>query len=169
MAEDDYDLLPHQEIKRLRDQIKNLKSQLGQKDVKPSSLQGSVDTLNESMKLLITIFQEASKNIEGEPHKATHEHLDGMNTHLDNLNSKMEQLLKHNEEIAKGILVVANLNKESIEKIINNLIGIHKTNFKGVGQPLRIALVGSKFGPGIYDIILSLEKNEVLKRLKAIV
>ncbi len=113
MAEDDYDLLPHQEIKRLRDQIKNLKSQLGQKDVKPSSLQGSVDTLNESMKLLITIFQEASKNIEGEPHKATHEHLDGMNTHLDNLNSKMEQLLKHNEEIAKGILVVANLIKES--------------------------------------------------------
>ena len=106
MAEDDYDLLPHQEIKRLRDQIKNLKSQLGQKDVKPSSLQGSVDTLNESMKLLITIFQEASKNIEGEPHKATHEH-------LDNLNSKMEQLLKHNEEIAKGILVVANLIKES--------------------------------------------------------
>jgi len=48
------------------------------------------------------------------------------------------------------------------------LINEHKTNFKGVGQPLRIALVGSKFGPGIYDIILSLDKNEVIKRLKAV-
>ena len=39
------------------------------------------------------------------------------------------------------------------------------TNFKGVGQPLRIALTGSKFGPGIYDIIISLGKEEVTKRL----
>tara|TARA_Y100000590_G_scaffold461532_1_gene623337 strand:- start:169 stop:1554 length:1386 start_codon:yes stop_codon:yes gene_type:complete len=63
---------------------------------------------------------------------------------------------------------IPNINKESIEKIINNLIKKNNTNFKGVGQPLRIALVGSKFGPGIYDIILSLEKKDVIKRLKAI-
>jgi glutamyl-tRNA synthetase len=30
---------------------------------------------------------------------------------------------------------------------------------------LRIALTGSKFGPGIYDIIISLGKEEVTKRL----
>ena len=30
---------------------------------------------------------------------------------------------------------------------------------------MRIALTGSKFGPGIYDIILSLDKVEPLKRL----
>ena len=62
---------------------------------------------------------------------------------------------------------LTNINKENLEKIINNLIKNNKTNFKGVGQPLRIALVGSKFGPGIYDIIMSLDKNEVIKRLKA--
>jgi len=60
------------------------------------------------------------------------------------------------------------INKENLEKIIKNLISNNNTNFKGVGQPLRIALTGSKFGPGIYDIILSLNKNEVLKRLKMI-
>ena len=42
------------------------------------------------------------------------------------------------------------------------------TNFKGVGQPLRIALTGSRFGPGVYDIILSLDKDNVIKRLKII-
>jgi len=60
------------------------------------------------------------------------------------------------------------ITKESIEKIISRLIDKNKTNFKGVGQPLRIALTGSKFGPGIYDIILSLDKNEIIKRLKMI-
>ena len=55
--------------------------------------------------------------------------------------------------------------REILEPIVNGLIKSHETNFKGVGQPLRIALTGSKFGPGIYDIILSLGKDEVLKRL----
>ena len=50
---------------------------------------------------------------------------------------------------------------------MKNLIKSNKTNFKGVGQPLRIILTGSKFGPGIYDIIISLGKEEVLKRLSA--
>ena len=58
------------------------------------------------------------------------------------------------------------INKENLEKIIKGLIDKHKTNFKGVGQPLRVVLTGSKFGPGIYDIILSLDKNEVVKRLE---
>ena len=57
--------------------------------------------------------------------------------------------------------------REILEPIVNNLIKSHETNFKGVGQPLRIALTGSKFGPGIYDIILSLGKEEVQKRLSA--
>ena len=63
---------------------------------------------------------------------------------------------------------IPKINKVSLEKVINTLIDKHKTNFKGVGQPLRIALTGSRFGPGIYDIILSLDKNEVVKRLKLI-
>ena len=60
------------------------------------------------------------------------------------------------------------IDKVSLEKIISTLINKYKTNFKGVGQPLRIALTGSRFGPGIYDIILSLDKKETVKRLKLI-
>ena len=81
---------------------------------------------------------------------------------LDDLSKKiLDEFLKEFEKIP-------NLNKENIEKIINIIIKNNKTNFKGVGQPLRIALVGSKFGPGIYDIILSLEKSDVIERLKAV-
>ena len=61
---------------------------------------------------------------------------------------------------------MSKITKENLEKTLNGLIDKHKTNFKGVGQPLRIVLTGSRFGPGIYDIILSLNKNVVIKRLK---
>ena len=57
--------------------------------------------------------------------------------------------------------------REVLEPVVNGLIKSHNTNFKGVGQPLRIVLTGSRFGPGIYDIILSLGKKEVQKRLDA--
>ena len=60
---------------------------------------------------------------------------------------------------------VDKLSKETLEPIVNELIKSNDTNFKGVGQPLRIALTGSKFGPGIYDIIISLGKEEATKRL----
>jgi len=60
---------------------------------------------------------------------------------------------------------LSSLSKETLEPVIKSLIVKHKTNFKGVGQPLRIALVGSRFGPGLYDVILSLDKTEIIKRL----
>jgi len=61
---------------------------------------------------------------------------------------------------------MSKITKENLEKIVNGLIDKHKTNLKGVGQPLRIVLTGSRFGPGIYNIILSLNKDVVIKRLK---
>ena len=63
---------------------------------------------------------------------------------------------------------LSSLNKETLEPLIKSLIEKHKTNFKGVGQPLRIGLVGSRFGPGLYDVILSLNKTEVIKRLSKV-
>ena len=68
-------------------------------------------------------------------------------------------------EFSNNISKIEKLNKETLEPIINELIKSNETNFKGVGQPLRIVLTGSKFGPGIYDIISSLGKEEVQKRL----
>ena len=68
-------------------------------------------------------------------------------------------------DFINNIKEIKNLNKEVLEPVINDLITSHETNFKGVGQPIRVALTGSKFGPGVYDIIISLGKEEVLKRL----
>ena len=63
---------------------------------------------------------------------------------------------------------LSDFTRETLEPIIDNLIKKNNTNFKGVGQPLRICLTGSKFGPGIFDILCSLGKEEVSKRLSQI-
>ena len=84
-----------------------------------------------------------------------------------------DQDLKLIDDKAKNIIAefknklssTDNLNKEVLEPIVNDLIKKYDTNFKGVGQPIRVALTGSKFGPGLYDIIISLGKEEVEKRL----
>ena len=81
---------------------------------------------------------------------------------IDNLSKKI--IIEFINEYEK----LSSLSRETLEPLIKSLIDKHKTNFKGVGQPLRIALVGSRFGPGLYDVILSLDKAEVLKRLKQI-
>ena len=76
-----------------------------------------------------------------------------------------EEAKKIINEFKSKIISLSNLNKEVLEPIINELIKKYETNFKGVGQPLRVVLTGSKFGPGLYDIIISLGKEEVEKRL----
>jgi len=68
-------------------------------------------------------------------------------------------------EFKDNIKEISNFTRENLEPIVKELIKSNNTNFKGVGQPLRVALTGSKFGPGIYDIIISLGKEEVEKRL----
>jgi len=68
-------------------------------------------------------------------------------------------------EFKNELSSLKDFNKENLESIVNELIKKHETNFKSVGQPLRVALTGSKIGPGLYDIVISLGKNEVEKRL----
>jgi len=72
-------------------------------------------------------------------------------------------------EFSNNVKNLKIFHKETLELIVNNLIKTHETNFKGVGQPLRIALTGAKFGPGIYDIIISLGSDETIKRLNKII
>ncbi len=81
------------------------------------------------------------------------------------LDEKAKKIIKlFSDDINK----LSDFTRETLEPIINGLIKNNNTNFKGVGQPLRICLTGSKFGPGIYDILCALGKEEVSKRLSQI-
>ncbi|WP_435148225.1 glutamate--tRNA ligase [Candidatus Pelagibacter bacterium nBUS_32] len=84
------------------------------------------------------------------------------NMDLELIDDKAKSIIK---EFKDNLLSMNMLNKETLEPVVNSLIKKYETNFKGVGQPLRVVLTGSKFGPGLYDIIISLGKEEVVKRL----
>ena len=90
---------------------------------------------------------------------------DEINFNEDDLKLIDDKSKKIINEFKNEIKNLENLTKDNLEPIVNNLIKKHETNFKGVGQPLRVALTGSKFGPGLYDIVISLGKADVEKRL----
>ena len=124
---------------------------------KNESLLKSMKFLKNKAKTLGDIYQNAQYIINDNIKISTEDLklLDGPSKEI------LKDFLKEYEKISEAT-------KETLEKILKNLMDKNKINFKGVGQPLRIALTGSKFGPGIYDIILSLDKNEVIKRLKVV-
>ena len=90
---------------------------------------------------------------------------DVVNFNQEDLKLIDENAQKIISDFLKEILKLDTFNRDKLEPIVQNLIKLNNTNFKGVGQPLRIMLTGSKFGPGIYDILTSLGKDEVIKRL----
>ena len=90
---------------------------------------------------------------------------DEVNFNQEDLKLIDENAKKIISDFLKEILKLDTFNRDRLEPIVQNLIKLNNTNFKGVGQPLRIMLIGSKFGPGIYDILTSLGKDEVIRRL----
>ena len=126
-----------------------------------------IDTKSEKIKKSLSFLKNKAKTLEDIYNNAQYIINDKIKISIEDqklLDNLSKTILK---DFLKEFENLSNISKENLEKIINNLIKNNNTNFKGVGQPLRIALVGSKFGPGIYDIIMSLDKNEVVKRLKA--
>jgi len=68
--------------------------------------------------------------------------------------------------IYSQIKIGGSINKEFLKKLFDQIIKTEKINFKELGQPLRIILTGSEYGPAVYDIANSLGLDEVLKRLE---
>jgi len=121
---------------------------------KESKIKSSLSFLKNKAKTLEDIFNNAKYIIVNEVKFDEND--------LKLIDDKAKKIIS---EFKNEISSLNDFKKENLEPIINELIKKHETNFKGVGQPLRIALTGSKFGPGLYDIVISLGKDEVEKRL----
>ena len=119
----------------------------------------------EKIKKSLTFLKNKAKTLEDIFNNSKYIMFDEVNFNKEDFKLIDDKAKKIISAFANKFLKVDKLTKEKLEPIINELIKSNDTNFKGVGQPLRIILTGSKFGPGIYDIIISLGKEEVTKRL----
>ena len=119
----------------------------------------------ERIKKSLTFLKNKAKTLEDIFSNSEYIMIEEVNFNKEDFKLIDDKAKKIISDFTNQFFSVDKLSKETLEPIINNLIKSNDTNFKGVGQPLRIVLTGSKFGPGIYDIIISLGKEEVTKRL----
>ncbi len=119
----------------------------------------------DKIKKSLTFLKNKAKTLEDIFNNGQYITLDEVNFNQDDIKLIDNKAKKVISDFTTHFATIEKLSKETLEPIVKELIKSNDTNFKGVGQPLRIALTGSKFGPGIYDIIISLGKEEVTKRL----
>ncbi len=58
------------------------------------------------------------------------------------------------------------LNHENLQPLFNEIMEKHSLKLGKIAQPLRVALTGKKESPGIFEVIVLLGKDKVLKRLR---
>ena len=121
------------------------------------------------IKLSLIFLKNKAKTLEDIYNNAKYIIFDEVSFNQDDLKLIDDKAKKIISEFSNRVNNLKVFNKETLEPVVNNLIKTHETNFKGVGQPLRIALVGSKFGPGLYDVIQSLDKELLVKRLNNLI
>ena len=122
---------------------------------------------SEKIKKILNFLKNKAKTLEDIYNNATYIINDKVSFKEEDLKLIDDNARKIISEFTNNISKLDTFKRDNLEAIVENLIKSNNTNFKGVGQPLRIILTGSRFGPGIYDIIISLGKEEVQKRLTA--
>ena len=105
MTADGYDLLPHEEIKRLKDEIERLRraSSLNSRATSEPLIE-TMDNLTRSINGMLQIFKEAAEDMKLDEHDSVL-----LSDKIDPMIHKIERILEQNEKIAKGIVAIADM------------------------------------------------------------
>jgi hypothetical protein len=99
---EEYELMPHQTIAKIKHELEVLKKRAYSKEKPSKEAKESIDKLNENINKLMSLFQQAAKDMEaGEEEPGT-----------DELMKRINEVEEENRKIAEGILVVADMIKE---------------------------------------------------------
>jgi glutamyl-tRNA synthetase len=77
-----------------------------------------------------------------------------------------EEAAGHLEAVIGDLPGLADYSKAGIETLLRDLSEKRNTKLKFIAQPLRVALTGKTVSPGIDDVMVTLGKERVLKRLQ---
>jgi len=75
-------------------------------------------------------------------------------------------MLSYMEDIYLKLQKLEKYTKEDLENIFTQTLETHQIKFGKIAQSLRVALTGTTVSPGIFEIIIILDKKRVLKRIK---
>ena len=77
----------------------------------------------------------------------------------------LENFEKYKSSICDKFSSLIEWNELNIENKIKEVIKYHQIDFKSVGQPLRLLITGSLFGPSLSKIIKVLGLQKTIKRI----
>lgn len=97
MADDDYEVLPHQLLADLKAEVEGLKKKLTQPDTKANELILEIESLKDSIHELNTIFQKSLEQTKEEDVVKI----------IKIISQKLETVVTQNETIAKGMVAIS--------------------------------------------------------------
>jgi len=134
MANDeDYEILPHQLLNDLKEEVEGLKKKLTQPDSKINELILEIESIKDSIHDLNTVFQQALKETTEED----------VTKNIKDLNDKLAEVIAQNETIAKGMLAIADKVDDFISK---------QTVAPEPEQPAALASAPTMVGPIRHDM-----------------
>ena len=102
MADDDYDLLPHQEIEELKRQVQELKTRSDKSS--SQEIVKALEQLTRSMDSMLRLFTEAAQEVKG----SDKEH--------EQIVDKLDEVIEQNKTIAEGMVAVSDMVRDFVEK-----------------------------------------------------
>ena len=72
----------------------------------------------------------------------------------------------HLEAVADEVALLNDLTKEGIETLLRNIAEKRETKLKFIAQPIRVALTGKTVSPGLDDVMMTLGKETVIRRIR---
>ncbi len=124
MSDDEYEILPHEEIEHLRKEVHELKQNPLKGFGKSHDLIESIDRLSISIDRLLRLFETADKALYNEYHKGYHEQSDHLN-----------RIEEQNKKIAKGLVALSKIEQHD-EELDEETLGMVKKQQKFSAKPL---------------------------------
>jgi len=75
-------------------------------------------------------------------------------------------IVDHLAAIAEGLPSLEDFTKKGMENFLRAIAGERGVSLKVIAQPLRVALTGKTVSPGVDEVMLTLGKEKVVKRIK---
>lgn len=127
-------------------------------EVKVKRLQKGLDALTERAKNINDLYESSLIYLKDSPIPISEKAQKQLNE--DNL-ALVREVLEHVEAIDDW-------NKENLEQAIHSIAEEKDLKFGKIAQPLRSALTGSHASPSIFEVMIVLEKQECISRLRSV-
>ena len=144
------------EAKSLESGVRELMIEKGITDIEPSKLSNVIELVKDRCTLLTDFYDQSYFFFQ------TPEKIDSASI-LPKWNAEKLQFFR---ELIRTYKLTTSWNAQETENVLKENAAAHKLKPGELMLPLRIMLVGGKFGPGVFDVAEILGKSETVRRIE---